>query len=100
MPVFAKYFGISPLSKLVDTLPKFILYSGHSETLYPLFTGFGKYIVNRPAPGSAIFIEFFQESGNLFVEAFFKETATAPKTSFDIYGASTVSLQTFQRFIR
>ena len=57
---FRKYFQ-------GDSFPKFILYSAHSETLFPFLQAFGVHQMEDPPAGSAIFFEWFKEDGEVFV---------------------------------
>jgi hypothetical protein len=81
--------------------------SGHAETLAPIFAGFGERLITRPAPGSAIFIEFFEYDTKLYVKTFYKETAKAEPKIFkidsyvkvnDFYDGG-VGIDDFQRFV-
>ena len=60
LPWFSRYFNSSTQAATLQTFPKFVFFSAHAETVYPLFVGFGKRKITRPAPGSAIFMEFFE----------------------------------------
>ena len=56
--------------------PKFIMFSGHAETLAPLLSAFGRieFSVKRPRPGSALFLEFYREEGQINVRVYYKAT--------------------------
>ena len=56
-PFFTKYYKPSEHT----TFPKFIFYSAHAETLGPLTVALGKAIATEREPGSAIFVEFYEE---------------------------------------
>jgi len=84
LPYFAKYFNNSTTKTQVDYFPKFMQLSGHAETLAPIFSGFGELLITRPAPGSGIFIEFFEFNKKLYVKSFYKETAEAEPKVFKI----------------
>jgi hypothetical protein len=58
MPFFTKYYKTDEHTQF----PKFIFYSGHAEVLGPLFLAFETDISTNRAPGSAIFLEFFEET--------------------------------------
>lgn len=84
LPYFAKYFNNSTTKAQVTTFPKFMQLSGHAETLAPIFRGFGETLITRPAPGSAIFIEFFEFNQKQYVKSYYKETATGEAKIFKI----------------
>ena len=44
-----------------DTLPKFMLYSAHQETVAPLLGAFQSLLLTNPAPASSVFFTFFAE---------------------------------------
>jgi len=107
LPYFSKYFSSSSTAGDVTTFPKFTMLSGHAETLAPIFRGFGEEPITRPAPGSAIFIEFSEFNGKLYVKSFYKETATAAPKVFEIdsyvkvhdFYDGGVGIDDFQRFV-
>jgi len=61
MPYFTKYFKPEDHT----SFPKFIFLSGHAEVLGPLFIAFGTEITVNRAPGSAVFLEIFEETNLL-----------------------------------
>lgn len=62
-------------------MPKFLLYSGHQETLFPLFNALGKYRVSKVPTGGAIFFEFI-DGGDLgdLVKVIYKRDAQSEET--------------------
>ena len=58
------------------TFPKFIYYSGHSETIYPFLNTFGYNPMEDPQAASAMFIEFFSENFVEYVRVIFKPNPT------------------------
>jgi len=68
--LFKHYFN----SHETRPFPKFIMYSGHAETLAPLLAGFGKlkYTVVTPPPASALFLEFYREEGQIYVTVYYR----------------------------
>ena len=55
--------------------PKFIFYSAHSETLYPFLQTFNFVKLEEPEAGSALFVEFFEVSGEDRVRLIYKKDA-------------------------
>lgn len=51
-PYFNKYFH-------GPEFPKLIFYSAHEETLYPFLNAFDYVMIEKVAPGSALFLDFF-----------------------------------------
>lgn len=80
MPYFTKYYKANDHTQF----PKFIFYSGHAEVLGPLFLALKTDIATNRAPGSAVFLEFFEEKRILlmkevtqqFVRIYYKPKAT------------------------
>lgn len=68
-PYFMEYFDGT-------TFPKFIYYSGHSETIYPFLNTFGYSPMEEPQAASAMFIEFFNENSIDYVRVIFKPNPT------------------------
>jgi hypothetical protein len=60
-------------------MPKFIHFSAHAESLEYIFQGLSIPKQKKAAPGSAMFIEFFEKDDDLFVRFFFKHNASAPE---------------------
>lgn len=52
-------------------MPKFIFYSGHDETVFPLLRGFGQLRIKNSDPGSGLFFEFFDRDGDSMVRVFY-----------------------------
>lgn len=70
-------------------MPKFILYSAHMETVFPMLQGFGKWRMEGVEPGAGLFVEYFKrindtsdESSEDFVRLYYKSLTT---TSIDEY---------------
>jgi hypothetical protein len=53
--------------------PKFILYSAHAETVYPLLAAFEHFLATEAPPASAIFLDFFTVNGEDKVRILFKQ---------------------------
>lgn len=64
-------------------------------------------MITRPAPGSAVFIEFYEYDNKLYVKPFYKETAQADEKIFSIEKyivvkdkhEGAVGIEDFQRFL-
>jgi hypothetical protein len=86
LPYFKKYFNLYDQKDQVATFPKFIFFSGHAETVGPLFEAFGHTTVHRAEPASAIFLEFFtlNETGKNYVKIFYKTDPSAEPVVFDL----------------
>jgi hypothetical protein len=104
MPFFTKYFLPSDHS----SFPKFIFYSGHAEVLGPLFLAFGTDISTNRAPGSAIFLEIYEETNlllqsNTFVSLTYKPTASMDDSDtyyFRLTGDSAaMPIDEFRQFV-
>jgi hypothetical protein len=72
-----------------ETFPQFMLYLTHAEGLAPIFKGLGTYRMTRPAPGSAIFFEFYTEKDELFVKTMFKNSMSDDEEVFEIPSENT-----------
>lgn len=62
-----------------------MLFTGHQETLFPLFNALGKYRVSKVPTGAAIFFEFFTDesllsSGETLVKIIYKSSASHEQT--------------------
>ena len=55
--------------------PKFILYSAHAETVYPLLAAFEHILATEAPPASAIFVDFYTVDGEDRVRVVFKANA-------------------------
>ena len=86
--IFKRYFN-------QKTFPKFIHFSGHSETMAPLLAAFGKYgyTMHRPRAGSALFLEFYRENGQIWVHIYYKEEV-GKETVID-----TMTVEEFETFV-
>lgn len=40
-------------------MPKFVFYSAHAETVYPILAGLGMLRMESVEPGAALFVEYF-----------------------------------------
>ena len=85
---FKRYFN-------QQNFPKFIMYSGHAETLAPLLAAFGKYgyTVHRPRAGSALFLEFYREDEQIYVLVYYKESVSEEKV------IDTMTIEEFEAFV-
>jgi len=84
-----------------------VYFSGHAKTLFPLFVAFGENRVVKPAPGSAIFMEFFEQDGKDYVKTFYKASWDAAEEVFGYPGLTvqdqlddgSVSIEDFENFV-
>lgn len=87
-PNFMEYFNGS-------VFPKFVMYSAHAETVYPLLKAFDHILVTEVPPASAIFLEYFERDNEDRVRALFKPD---PLQEVELLGGD-MSLEDFKAFV-